>query len=426
MLNRIATVILTSVILLIPFQACPAKELPARYWPAWRGPQSAGSAASGSYAAEWNASENLLWKVELPGVGRSTPIVWGDHIILTCPDNGQDVILDYHWSGKLRWKTAAGKERRGRHQNGSGSNPSAVTDGTYVFAYFKSGNLAGLNLDGKLLWKTNLQERFARDTLYWDIGTSPVLTEKHVVMTAMHEGESYLAAFDKKSGDLAWKVSRNYKCPVEGDHSYTTPIVIEHRGSQAILVWGAERLTAHGAADGKILWSCRGFNPESKPNWVTVASPVIVDNTVVVPYGRGARLAGIKLGGSGDVTGTHRLWTHKDKGSFVPTPVALGGKVYVLRDKGEVLCIEAKSGETIWSQKLPRHRGKYYASPVLAGGKLYATLEGGTITVVKLKADGFDVLSENDMGERMIASPVPVDNRILLRGQRHLFCVAAP
>jgi outer membrane protein assembly factor BamB len=404
---------------------CLAAEPGPNSWPGWRGPVSAGSTPSGSYASGWADGKNILWTAPLPGKGCSTPVVWGDRIFITVPIEGEDGIMAFDWKGKVRWQSRMGKTRGGKHRNGSGANPSPVTDGKYIFAYYRSGNFAGLDVTGKVLWKTNLQKRFGEDTLYWDIGTSPVVTERHAVIAVIQERGSFLAAFDKKSGELAWKVARNYECPTEGDHSYTTPIVVRHEGREAILVWGAERLTLHSAADGKIIWSCAGFNPEEKRNWVTVASPVISAGVVVVPYGRGERLAGVKLGGKGDVTATHRLWTVKGNGTFVPTPAVSGDEVYILRDKGQVVCLDSKTGKTKWSGRMPKHRAKYYSSPLVAGGNMYAAREDGVVVVARLGAD-FKVLSENDMGERMIASPVPVAGRLLLRGDKALYCIAKP
>ena len=404
---------------------CLAAEPGPNSWPGWRGPVSAGSTASGSYASGWADGKNILWTAPLPGKGCSTPVVWGDSIFITVPIEGEDGIMAFDWKGKVRWQSRMGKARGGKHRNGSGANPSPVTDGKYIFAYYRSGNFAGLDIKGKVLWTTNLQKRFGQDTLYWDIGTSPVVTESHAVIAVIQERGSFLAAFDKKSGEIAWKVARNYECPTEGDHSYTTPIVVRHEGKEAILVWGAERLTLHSAADGKIIWSCAGFNPEEKRFWVTVASPVISDGVVVVPYGRGERLAGVKLGGKGDVTGTHRLWTVKGNGTFVPTPAVSGDEVYILRDKGQVVCLDSKTGKTKWSGRMPKHRAKYYSSPLVAGGNMYAAREDGVVVVARLGKD-FKVLSENDMGERMIASPVPVAGRLLLRGDSALYCIAKP
>ena len=251
-------------------------------WPNWRGANENGSTASGSYVATFNNEKNVKWKTALPAKGCSTPIVWKDQIIITSPSDGEDTVMAFDWNGKKLWQTEVGDERAGKHRNGSGSNPSAITDGKLLFAYFKSGNLAGFTLEGRLLWKTNLQDRFARDTLYWDIGTSPVLTAKHVVLAVMHSGESYLAAFDKRTGELAWKESRNYKTPVECDHSYATPHVVQYQGREAIVVWGAERLTTHNAADGKLFRTCEGFNPDQRSNWVQVASSVLAGDMAQV------------------------------------------------------------------------------------------------------------------------------------------------
>jgi len=394
-------------------------------WPRWRGPHDNGSVDTGSYPVKWGANAHLLWKISLPGKGCSTPIVWNGRIYVTAPVEGQDALLAFDGSGKLLWQATFGPEFKGKHKNGSGCNPSPATDGRSFFVYFKSGNLAAVDMDGKLRWKTNLLERYGQLTLYWDYGSSPALTEQDVVMAVMHHGESYLAAFDKLTGNLRWKVARNYETSLEGDHSYATPLVIRQQGREALLVLGGERLTAHAAADGRTLWTCGDFNPDAKKNWVPVASPVVVGDMAVVSYGRGDRLHGIRLGGSGDVTATHRLWRRDDSGAFVPTPAEYKGRVYVLRDKGEVDCVNPATGKSFWTDALPKTKDKYYASPLVADGKLYAAREDGVVFVARIEGK-FEVLSENDMGEQMIGSPVPVCNRLLLRGVNHLFCVAAP
>lgn len=393
-------------------------------WPAWRGADGSGAAAGGSYPAQLGEKE-LIWQTELPGKGCSTPIVWDDLIILTTPLGEQDGVMTYDWKGRKVWEATIGPLRKGKHRNGSSSNPSAVTDGKRIFAYFKSGNLAALDFKGKVLWKTNLQERYGKDSLYWDIGTSPVLTRDHVVLAVMHDREGFLVAFEKVSGEVAWKVARTYKTAVEGDHSYATPHVVERDGKQVIVVWGAERVTTHQATDGKLLSECAGFNPKAKSNWVVVASSVIAGDMVVVPYGRGSHLAGVKVGGNGDVTKTHRKWERGDnKGCFVPTPAVHDGKVYVLGDRGEVHCLDPESGETIWSGNLPRGAQSYYSSPTLADGKIYAAREDGKFFVAEANKD-LKVLFEREFGARIIASPVPVGDKILLRSDTHLMCFGA-
>lgn len=401
-----------------------AGQAPAE-WVQWRGPGGSGTAAAGAYPATWSADgENLAWKLKLPGRGCSTPVVWHDDIFLTTPIDGRDGVMCVNRAGKVRWQTALGKERRGKHGNGSSACPSPATDGRLVFAYYRSGTLACLDLAGRRLWHTNLQERFGPDMLWWDIGTSPVLTDRHVVVAVMHGGESFLAAFEKQTGEPAWKEARNFKCPLEGDHAYTTPIVLTHKGREILLVWGAAHVTAHRAADGKRLWACGGFNPGSRPNWVAVASSVVAGDVAVVPYGRGEHLAGVRLGGAGDVTATHRVWEREQIGAFVPTPAFHDGNVYLLGDKGRLDCIDPETGESRWTGNLPKHRMKYYASPTIAGSTLFAVREDGVVFVADV-TDGLKVLAENPMGEQIIASPVPTPNGLLLRGARHLFCVKA-
>lgn len=394
-------------------------------WSRWRGNQDLGSVEHGSYPVTFSADTGLLWKTSLPGKGCSTPIVLGHRLFVTVPVDGQDAVVCYDWAGKESWRTVLGQESPGKHRNGSGSNPSPITDGHAVYALYKSGRLAAVDLEGKVLWKTDLVERFGKSTLYWDFGTSPVLTSSGVVVAIMHQGESYLASFAPKTGDLQWKVPRNYSTPVENDHSYATPIVVGRGKSESLVVWGAEHLTAHSPKDGSLTWSCGEFNPEGKANWVAVSSPVIVGDIAVVPFGRGSRLHGIRLGGSGDVTRSNRVWMREGTGTFVPSPVAYKGKVYMVRDRGEVECVDPATGTTLWSDALPKSSGSYYASPTIAGGNLYAPREDGVVFVAKIEG-GFGVLSTNTMGEQLIASAVPVAGRLLLRGEKTLFCAGTP
>jgi len=392
-------------------------------WASWRGPGDLGSSAQGEYPAKLDG-DTLVWKIELPGKGCSTPIVWDGQIFITSPDGNQDAVIAYSWEGKEQWRTKLGGAKQGKHQNGSSCNPSPVTDGEYLFAYFKSGTLAALDLQGKELWKTNLVEEFGGYQLYWDLGNSPVITDAHVVVAVMHGGKSFLIAYDKKSGKVAWQSERNYKTPVEGDQSYATPHVIGGAaGQQTIVSWGAEHVTAHNAADGALLWQADGFNPDSKPNWVVVGSSAIAGDVVVVPYGRGSHVAGIKLGGEGGPSENRRLWTRDDTGCFVPTPAVHGGRIYLLGDSGKIDCLDPQTGKSHWSENLPRGSAKYYSSPTIAGGKLYAAREDGVLFVAEI-GDGLKLVSENDFGERLIAAPVPVGDRLLIRGEKHLSCFA--
>lgn len=397
-------------------------------WSNWRGPNGDGSTADGNYPVSWSETNNVLWKASLPGKGCSTPIVWDDRIFITAPADGQDAMLAFDWNGKELWRTKLGAERAGKHRNGSGSNASPITDGKAVFAYFKSGNFAALDFTGKILWQTNLVEAFGRDTLYWDHGTSPVLTEKFVVMARMHQGESWLAAFDKQTGEMKWKIARNYQTPQENDHGYSTPEVIRHEGKEALLTWGGERLTIHAATDGKLLWSAAGFNPNSGKNWPAVATPVLVGDIAVVPFGRSDRgnplLYGVKLGKTGELETTNHLWARNDTGTFVPSPTVWRKNVYLLRDRGEVEALNPVTGKTILQGSFPKASANFYGSPVISSGKLYAVREDGVMFVASVDGE-FEVLSENNMGERVIATPVLLNCRILMRGEKNLFCLGS-
>ncbi len=398
-------------------------------WPNWRGPNSNGSFGAGRYPTQWNTN-NLAWKVALPGKGTSTPIVRQERIYVTGPDDGKDTVLCFDFAGRQQWRTQLGPESPPKHRTlGSSGNASPVTDGNGLFVYFKSGHLAALEFDGKVRWQINLVDRFGKDQLFWDQGSSPIVTAKHLVMTRLHSGESWIAGFDKATGELSWQVARNYHAPTENDNGYTTPVFFEHKGQKALLIWGSDRLTAHDATNGKLLWWCEGFNPESTGYWPAIATPAIVGDMVVVPVGRDdrpgqARLHGIKLGGAGDVTETHRAWKREDVGVFVATPTVYNGRVYLLRHKGQVLCVDPADGKTIWSGDLPEHRAPYYSSPIIANGLLYAAREDGVVHVARV-GEKFEYLSANPMGERIIASVVPVADRLLIRGDQHLFLVKA-
>ena len=395
-------------------------------WRSWRGPLRTGSIERGNFPSKLGADQ-YLWKTELPGKGCSTPIVLNGLIYLTAPIGETDALLCFDLKGAEKWRAAFGKQNAGKHRNGSGCNASPIPDGKTVYVSVKRGTLAAVDLDGKTRWQTNLVERFGPDTLFWDHGTSPVLTEKHVVMARMHAGESWLAAFDKQTGKLDWKVDRNYKVPVECDHGYTTPLVIDYQGKESVLVWGAEHITIHDAADGQVVWTCGDFNPEANKLWPAIATPVIVDDMVVIAYGRNARgtprTFGVRLAGTGDVTKTNHVWARDDIGTFVPTPAAAKGRIIFVRDKGEVACIDPVTGKTVWEGAFPKHRSNYYASPLIAGDKLYAPREDGTVFVASIAGDKFEVLSENDMGESVIGSPVPTANGILIRGEKSLFSI---
>jgi outer membrane protein assembly factor BamB len=261
--------------------------------------------------------------------------------------------------------------------------------------------------------------------LWWDLGTSPVLSENRAIVAVMHEGPSYLVALDLASGEELWKTPREYDNARESDQAYTTPQVVRLDGKDVIVTWGADHLTGHDAATGKVLWESGGFNPQNEGMWRVIASAAVGDDIAIVPYGRGDFVAGVRLGGRGDITESNRLWEKQELGSDVPTAAVRDGMAYVLTDGGQIACLEMESGNELWSASLPRNRNKFYASPVLAGETLYCAREDGMVFVGRVTGEGFELLAENPMGEPIFATPVPIQGGLLIRGNERLFRVAA-
>jgi len=396
-------------------------------WPTWRGPLQNGVAPGQGYPTTWSKTENVAWVVDLPGKGASTPVVWKDRIVLTAGSEGQNHVLCYSTAGKLLWQTQVGKEREGKHTKATGANPSVVTDGRQWYAYFKSGDLAALTPEGKIAWQVNLQEKYGEDTLWWDLGTSPVLTRRGVVVAVMQTGPSYLVSFDRETGRELWKHDRNLDAPSEAAQSYSTPLVLETEGQELLVVLGADHVTAHDAADGRELWRVGGLNPGGERFFRSIASPVAAGGLIIAPYARGSTLTAVRRGGSGDVTATHVAWRRSDLGADVPTPAVLDGQVVVCTDGGGIECLEAATGTTLWKEQLPKNRHAYSASPVIAEGRVFATREDGETAIVALPAAGTGaaVVGTGMLDEMTVATPVCVDGRIFLRSRDALWCIAA-
>lgn len=395
-------------------------------WPSWRGPSHQGSRSGEGYPTRWGA-DDVLWKVALPGKGASSPIVWKDRIFVTSPDEGIDTVLAFDRNGKSVWRTSLGEESPPKHKKlGTSSNASPVTDGEGVYVSFKSGTLAALEMDGTIRWQRNLAEEFGPQKLYWDQGSSPVIAGDLVILPRLHGGDSWIAGFDKANGEIRWKTKRNYDAPAENDNGYTTPVPVRHRERDALLVWCSDVVTTYATDDGELLWSSGGFNREGNKLWPPIATPVVVGDVAVIPVGRDDRMQAevhaVRLGGEGDVTESHRIWERDDFGVFVASPVAYDGRVYLLRHKGQVVCLNPETGEPYWEAAFPRAADAYYASPVVAGGILYAAREDGVVFAARV-GETFELLGENAMGEQILASPVPFDGRLLLRGEKHLFCI---
>ena len=405
-------------------------------WPQWRGANQNGVAIGDDYPIEWSEEAGIAWKLPLPGRGGSTPVVSGETAYLTTGEDEKNHVMAVDLAqGTIRWKVAVGEDRGGKHKKGSGSNPSCVVDGDLIFAYFRSGDVGCVDADGKLKWTFNLQDEFGEDSLWWDLGSSPTLTEDAIVLVVMQTGPSYLIALDKTSGEQLWKTNRMLDAPEEAAQSYTTPVRVMIAGQEAIAVMGADHLTLHRADNGVEMARLGGFNPTGHQYFRSIASPVIDSGVVVCPYARGSTLTGVRLDDLVSGQGKESIaWFHDDLGSDVPTPSAIDGRIYVVGDgkqnKGTVTCLDIQTGDQKWSVKLPKSRYGFSSSPLIAGNHLYVIREDATTFVIgPIDSDDPGLVATNEVDDSenfAVASPVPVASSLLLRTRNYLYRTKGP
>lgn len=393
-------------------------------WSNWRGMQHNGNAAEGSYPLRWSETENIAWKVPLAGRGGSSPILVNNTLLLTSGLEGNNALLAYSLEGKKLWEKKLGPERPGKHKKGSGSNSSPVSDGKFVFAYFKSGDLACCNLSGEVVWQRNIQKEFGEDTLWWDLGTSPILANEAVIVAVMQSGPSFIVAFDKSTGKQLWKVDRTLNVNDESNQAYTTPTLARTEQGEILLALGADHVTAHELSQGTELWRVGGFNPTNQKNYRSISSPLIAGDLVICPYARGQLVTAVRYKG-GILEKDRIAWQREKIGADVPTPTLVGSRVFMMTDKGDVTCVETATGTTAWEGSLPKNRTAFSSSPVLAGGHLYLVREDGTTFVLKA-GDKFEIVAENALETTTVATPIFVNNKIYVRSFESLYCIANP
>ncbi|MBL49411.1 MAG: Pyrrolo-quinoline quinone [Roseibacillus sp.] len=400
----------------------------AENWPGWRGPGGQGVVPGREGPASF--SEERMWKTELGGRACSTPVVWKGSVFVTGLAGDRDSVQAFELkTGRELWRKEIGPARLGRTQRiGSSANSSPLTDGKNLFVYFKSGTVASLTLEGEVVWKINLDEISFPDKILWDRGTSPVFAGGRLVIAVMQQaGKSFLIGLNKDTGRKEWLTERAFKTVGENGDSYSSPFVATVDGVETIVTWGGDHLTGHDAKSGKQIWYCGGFNPRPHPVWRTIASPAQTDGVAIVPYGREEHIAGIRLGGKGDVTRTAWLWKEKGWGSDTATPAASRKRALMLTDtgkeRGTLTFVDIMSGRKLWQAKLPKSVHTFCASPVVTGDQLYLVRRDGTVFTARLGKEGISGLEEISLGEGVIATPAVVEGRVLIRGDRHLVCL---
>jgi outer membrane protein assembly factor BamB len=391
-------------------------------WLTWRGIHQNGNAVEGTYPTRWSETNQVAWKVTLPGRGGSTPILVKDTLLLTAGVQGNNTLLAYGLDGQPKWERSFGSERPGKHKKGSGSNSSPVSDGKFVFAYFKSGDLACCNVAGEIVWQRNLQMEYGEDTLWWDLGTSPILTHDAVIVAVIQSGPSFVVAFEKSTGRQLWKVDRMLNANEESNQAYTTPTLARTEQGEVLLVLGADHVTAHELSQGKELWRVGGFNPTNQKNYRSISSPLVAGDLVICPYARGQLVTAVRY--KGGIAENERIaWQREKIGADVPTPTLVGDRIFFTTDKGDVTCVATTTGKTIWEGSLPKNRTNFSSSPVYAGGNLYLVREDGVTFVLKA-GDQFELVAENVLEAATVATPVFAMGRIFLRSFENLYCLA--
>lgn len=399
----------------------------ADVWKQWRGDGQVGVANGEGYPIKWSPSDSVAWSIDLPGIGASTPVISNGRALLTAGVDGQNRLLCIDTeSGKTLWSARLGTDKGGKHRKASGANSSPVTDATLTYAYFRSGDLGCVDNQGNVRWQKNLQDSYGEDTLWWDLGTSPLLTETAVIIAVMQSGPSYLAAFDKLTGKLLWKTDRVLDAPEEAAHSYSSPLLVTIGDKRVIAVLGADHLTLHSETDGKELARLGGFNPTAQRYFRSIASPVVHGDVIACPYARGSTITGVSLSALLARKGKDAiLWFRDDIGADVPTPAALDGKFYICGDKGVVTAIDAQSGKNVWQVELPRSRHAFSSSPLIAGDHVYLTREDAiTFVIGPISSAEPKLVATNEINDAAldtVASLAPIDGDLLLRTRESLY-----
>jgi len=405
-----------------------AGELQADNWGHWRGPTGNSVAPNASPPTEWSSTKNVKWKVELPGIGSSSPVIWDQQIFVTSavpegPGSGRSVtklkfqLLCFDRAdGSLLWeKTAvATTPHQETHSTNGFASASPCTDGQHVYAHFGSRGLYCYTMNGDLVWKrTDFGQMDTRNS--FGEGSSPTLAGDKILVPWDHEGPSALYALNKLTGKTLWKADRDEPT------CWATPLVVESNGSYQVVMNGQTCARSYDLETGKELWRCAGQT--ERP----CASAVAGNGLIFVGSGhRGSFMGAFRPDGRGDIRGTDSVvWTIDHDTPDIASPLLSQGRLYFHKGKnGQLTCVDAATGKPFYTAaRIPR-LDTMYASPVAAGGHIYLTSRSGT-TVVIADAPELKIVSVNDVDETVDATPAPVDDQLIIRGEKHLFCISA-
>ena len=411
----------------------PAAE---QYWPQWRGPYATGVSRTADPPVEWSETKNIRWKVEIPGRGSGTPVVWGDKVFVLsavpvgvqeadahAPLGGSRTRVPHKFvimaldrkTGEVIWERTSREvaPHEGSHpQWGTYASSSAFTDGQHVYAFYDSFGLYAYDMDGKLLWEKDLGDKRMRSE--FGEGQTPVLYGNRIVVQWDHQGPSFIAALDKLTGNEIWRTERQ-----EID-SWSTPLVVEVGGRAQVIAAAMNKVRSYDLETGKVVWEGPGLTMNPIP------SSVYGDGMVFAVSGfRGNKLHAIELAeAKGDITGTGAIkWTLNQDTPYVPSPLLYDGVIYLLKSNSGILsAYDAKTGKPHYQLQRLEGVPNVFASPVGAKGRVYLPGQEGTTLVIK-HGPVFEVLAKNALDDGFNASPALVDGELYLRGFKNLYSI---
>jgi outer membrane protein assembly factor BamB len=395
-----------------------------------------GVSATATPPAEWSESKNVRWKIEIPGRGSASPVVWGDRVYLLtavpvgsaagdphAPRGGLPargvhrfvVMAIGRKDGKVVWQHTAREaepHEASHSDNGTWASSSAITDGEHVIAPFESQGIYAYDMNGTLVWQKDLGEKYMRNT--FGEGSTPALHKDRLFYVWDHQKESFIVALNKRTGDELWRVKRD-----EID-TWATPLVVERGGITQVIVPGMNRVRSYDAANGQIVWETAGLTMNPIP------SPVYGDGMVFLTSGfRGNSLKAVRLDGAkGDITNTPAVaWTMDRDTPYVPSPLLYDGILYFLKtNNGLLTAVDAKTGKPHYQAQRIDGVPNVFASPVAAAGKIFVVGREGATAVIK-PGPTLQVLATNTLDDHFDASPALVDGEMYLRGVKYLYSI---
>jgi outer membrane protein assembly factor BamB len=428
-------------------------------WPSFRGPNACGIAEGYPTATFWNVekSENIRWKTPIPGLGHSSPVLWGDRLFVTTAINVQkkaplkiglygagesaednevqqwNVYCLDKKTGKILWQQTAhkGVPKVKRHPKATHANTTAATDGRHLVVFFGSEGLYCYDLNGKLLWKKDLgilrsspgvynNAPYTGPPLEWGFASSPIIHENRVLVECDVPNKGFLASFDIRDGKEVWRTPR------DDTATWSTPTVCTEGGRAQLIVNGWKHMGGYDARTGKELWRLSGGGD------VPVPTPIAAHGLIFLMSAHGpmSPIFAVRMGATGDISlksdasaNDQIAWSYRRGGAYMQTPLVYGDYLYTCQVNGVLSCYEAKSGKRCYEERLGTGRTGFTASPVAANGKLYFTSEEGDVYVIQAGPE-FKVLATNPMGEVCMATPAISEGALYFRTQEHVVAVA--